>query len=322
MKKIKNIFYVAMALMFIAACTKPDNLTENAVEGGLLEIVTPATNYVVGEDKPYNIQFKVFQSASIKTTQVEVYVKFVTKKRNADGSIYKDEDENTMSLSSNEKLLTTIPVNETLTHLESFDVSFSDLVSGLTVENNDYYSALPTNDTEFLIGDSWVLRFVISSSNGTVHENTSKATVDVSTRFAGTYVVKELAYYRIGVHSPSYWLGHEVVIKSVDAITYFYDWGATIGWTGPLYFQIDPATLAITYPAEWDGAAQVLNDQPLTTPTANPNDLTNVIPLTSTPNIAVKNDETGADRLIMVYGYYTGGSGPREFYEVLEKKVD
>ena len=34
------------------------------------------------------------------------------------------------------------------------------------------------------------------------------------------------------------------------------------------------------------------------------------------------NDILGKDKIYMSYGYLTAGSGPREFYEVLEKVVD
>ena len=320
MKQIKYIFFlIASVTLVFGSCTEPDNYTDGAVEGGLLEITTPAINYVVGENRDYTVEFKVFQSANVKTTQVEVYVQFAGKKQNADGTIFLDEDESPVTLYSNEKLLTTITVNETTTHYETFTVNLAQLTDGMSVTGNDRYTNLPIDDTQYAIGDSWRFRFVSTTTEGKQHENSRGASVDVSTRFAGTYVVKELSYYRLGVQSPSYWLGEEVVIKSIDAITYFYDWGASIGWTGPLYFQIDPGTLEISYPAEWDGVAQVLNGQPLTTPTANPNDLTNVIPLTTTPNLAIKDDVEGKDMLILVYGYYTGGSGPREFYEVLEK---
>jgi hypothetical protein len=39
-------------------------------------------------------------------------------------------------------------------------------------------------------------------------------------------------------------------------------------------------------------------------------------------NIVINNDASGKDRLIMSFGYFTPGSGPRTFYQVLEKIVE
>jgi hypothetical protein len=39
-------------------------------------------------------------------------------------------------------------------------------------------------------------------------------------------------------------------------------------------------------------------------------------------NYVINNDVNGKDRLVMSIGYYTSGSGPREFYQVLEKIVE
>jgi hypothetical protein len=144
--------------------------------------------------------------------------------------------------------------------------------------------------------------------------------MSVSTRFAGTYSVIEGFYFRLGVDQGPMWTGENIVIKSVDAITYeWYAWGELSGW-GPysFYFQIDPVTNAITYLPD-----QTLNDQPVITPYANPGDLSNVIPLAGANiNSAIKDDVEGKDQMNMCYGYYTGGSGPREFYFLLEKIVN
>jgi len=322
MKNIKNIFYVLAAFaLVLGSCTKADNLMEGVVEGGLLSVKTSSINYVIGDAKDYNVSFMVYQSPTASITKVDAYIKFYTYKRNADGSLFLDADGAKVAISSNEKLLKSIDITETTNHLVSFSVNLTTLVDGLSVADNPFYSVLPTDDGQYLIGDYWDIRLV-NTVGSKLHESAERVSVAVSTRFAGTYVCKDLAYYRLSVESPSYWVGHDLIIRSVDATTYSYDWGATIGWDGPLYFQIDPVTNVVSYPAEWDGVAQTLNGEALITPTLNPGDLTNVIPLTATPNIAIKDDVEGKDQLILVYGYYTSGSGPREFYEILEKKVD
>ena len=307
---MKNIYFLIIAsFLFATSCTEPDNHLPIVGEGGLLEVTTPSLNYVVGDNKPYTVEFMVMQG-SVKTEKVEVYSSFHTTQE-IDGS--------SVAVTSNEVMLKELSVDNEINHFKSFSVEYSELIANLQINS----TALPTSDSELAIGDKWILRLVSTLSDGRQVENNVSIDLTVSTRFAGTYKVIDLAYYRIGVESPSYWLGDQVVIRSIDAKTYMYDWGATVGWTGPLYFQIDDAG-NIVYPDEWDGAAQVLNDQPLTTPTSSPTNLTNVIPLAPSGQInkAIRDDVEGKDQLIMVYGYLTAGSGPREFYEVLEKVVN
>lgn len=331
MKSIKKI-YIALAavLILFGACVKPDNITPVLSEGGLLEVTTPSINFVIGENQDYNVEFKIFQQADIKTTKVDAYVRFYTYKRNTDGTIYwevtVDEngkaDSTKVAIQSNEKLLTSIDITETVNYFESFTVGLSDLASDLSVEGNDYYTTLPTVDSEYLIGDTWEIRLVNTLSTGDVHENYKKVGISVSTRFAGTYKVIEASYFRLGVYNAAaWWTERELTIKSVDATTYVQtgDWyGFGDDGSNDLFFQIDAVTNKITYLEN-----QALNGQPLLTVEANPGDLTNVIPLGGVNiNSAIKDDVEGKDQLNMVYGYYTAGSGPREFYLLLQKKVN
>lgn len=334
MKSIKKI-YIALASVMIlfSACIDPDNITPVKSEGGLLEVTTPSINLVVGETTgtDYTIEFKVFQEKDVKTTKVDAYVTFHSYKRNADGSLFWDvaedgKDSSKVAIQSNEKLLKSIDISGTTTYFEAFSATFSDLISDLSVEGNDMYSDLPSSDAEYLIGDYWEVRFVNTLNTGDVHENYKRVKIAVSTRFAGTYKVLKGEYFRLGVDNGggTMWVDGEVTISSIDAITYkFEEWGILSGWAGNvLYFQVNPVTLAITYPEEWDGTAQTLNGQPLTCLERNPLDLTNVVGFTTTPDVAVKDDVSGKDRLIMIHGYYTGGSGPREFFFELEKVVN
>jgi len=291
-------------LIFMASCVEPVDLVPVASEGGLIELSNPALNYVVGDSKDYPVELKVMQTSNNTVTKIDVYCSFEMTKGGK-------------KVSSNEVLMKTITITETKTHFVTFTINQAELIAGLKVDGVDVSS----DDTQYSIGDTWKLRLESTLSNGNVHQAAKKVEVAVSTRFAGTYKVLDLAYYRLGVASPSYWLGHQVIIKSVDAATYVYQWGETIGWVGPLYFQVG-ADNKVFYPVEWDGVAQTLNGNRLTVPDRDPALLTKVIPLTATPNIVIKDDVAGKDRLILVYGYETAGSGPREFYEILEKVVD
>ncbi len=318
--KLNKISFFVVALIFIfGACTEPDNIVptntdwngeEFPVGGGLLEVTTPSINYIVGETEGYKVEFGVQQGRENFTTKVEVYSTFYGTQT--------DDEGNKISVTSNEILFESFDITETVNHFRKFGFNYDTLVTDLQIDGTD----LSSNDGDLSIGDYWEFRFVSTMQDGNQFENYKRVKIAVSTRFAGTYICSDLAYFRLGVQSPSYWLGDELTIESVDAITYKYYWGATIGWDAPLYFQIDPATNVITYPEEWDGVAQTLNGEPLTCLARNAGDLTNVAGLTTTPDLAVKDDVDGKDQLIMVYGYYTGGSGPREFYETLIKKVD
>ena len=305
MKSINKIFIIfASVILIIGACIKPDNIAPMSEEGGLLEVLTPSLNYVVGENVPYGVEFRVFQG-EILTTKVEVMLSFHTT------------DTLDVEHISNEILFKTIDVTETITHLQTFDVTFDELVVGLEIDG----VAIPTADADYTIGDYWELRLLSTTSDGNVHENYRRIQMAISTRFAGTYLVVAGDYFRIGVdNGPDFQVGGEVTIKSVDATTYeWFEWGALSGWGGnTLYFQIDAVTSAITYPPD-----QVLNGEPVTNPIDNPGDLTNVIPIAGANiNTAIRDDVDGKDQLNMVHGYYTGGSGPREFYFLLQKVVN
>ncbi len=110
------------------------------------------------------------------------------------------------------------------------------------------------------------------------------------------------------------------MIQSVDAITY-----KVLEYMGPFdgnewYFQVDPVTLDITYPAEWNGVAQTGNGNPFIDCTTNPADFAAMG--LDCINKVVLDDVNGKDKLFMTYGYYTTGSGPRTFYHELEKIVE
>lgn len=110
----------------------------------------------------------------------------------------------------------------------------------------------------------------------------------------------------------------EITVESIDAITYkMTDFEPFLGNT--LYFQIDAAG-KITYPIKWKDVAQIINDQAIITCDGSPVDMITVHCATS--NYIVKDDVNGKDKLYQSYGYYTPGSGPRTFYQVLEKIVE
>jgi hypothetical protein len=150
-------------------------------------------------------------------------------------------------------------------------------------------------------------------------ENKSDGTTAIATpalEIEGTYKCIEGEYYYNGdlFGLSDYWLD-EFQIELIDANTY-----KMIGmcaWPdNKLFFQIDGLG-DITYPATWDGIDQTLNDQPITTCELHPGDLINVY--CGNSNFVTYNEIDGKHKLTMTFGYYTSGSGPREFYQILEK---
>lgn len=306
MKNIKLLLLLFIGLSLATSCIDDDNdeLTGGAITGGIVSPDSGAIGYVVGNGDTYTASGSVYQGA-VQTGTIEVYNKFTSS---ATGE------------SSNEVLLATLDIANTQvgssgTFATSFD--YAALIAGLTLEG----SPLPADDGGLNIGDFWTLSFVSTLSDGNKVRNSATTKVSVGTRFAGLYAVVESAYWRIGAFRDDVAWPEEMLIESVDATTY-----RVVEWFGAFngneyYFQIDEND-KITYPEETpDGDAQTGNGQPFTTCDRNPGDLTNV-PCGADTNIVIRDDVSGKDRLVMTFGYFTAGSGPREFYQVLEKIVE
>jgi hypothetical protein len=286
-------------------CIETDDLlTENAQTGGLVEPQAAAINYLVGDvNAEYSVTVLVPQG-EVKTTAIEVWAKFTNALGTGDMG-----------------LLLTIPVeNDVNSSFATGTFTYQDLRAATTQADG---SPLPEDDIDLVIGNGWTLiyRGITTAGN---FINASTTNLGVATRFAGTYNVIDKDYWRVGVDRSDLdglWPATMDVI-SIDIITYelLEWWGLFDG--NELFFTIDPVTLEIDYPEPGPNGPQTGNGQPITTCDANPGDLTNVFcddPLTNT---AEKVDPSGADILRMAWGYFTAGSGPREFYQVLEKVVD
>jgi hypothetical protein len=305
---MKKIFYIILTLLIISPvalflqCDSEDDLvTKNAKDGGLIDILTPSLNYVVGSTNAYTFSMFVYQG-EIKTKKIYFYRSFFNS---AD------------TLTSNEVLDATMDITGDVQQtVVSNPYLYADLIKDLTV--NDV--PVPANDAELSIGDKFIFRIVAELSDGRVVEQSVKVNLTVSTRYAGTYKTVDALYFRLGVltYTAADWPA-EITIESVDAITY-----KMVEYVGPfdgntLFFQID-ADGNINYPLEWDGVAQVINAVGIITCLDNPLDMTNVN--CGNSNYVINDDVNGKDRLVMSIGYYTSGSGPREFYQVLEKIVE
>lgn len=316
--KNKLLYILAfLALIVPFACdNKDDVLTENALEGGLINPSTTSVNYVVGDGAAYSFDLvlnhgKTSQSAISK---VELY-KSVFRGAVAFSDPEKEGD-SIPARWSNEILEETINIADSNTkNISATPLNYASLILDLLINGE----ALPASDGEMNIGDYFNFRIENTLGDGRVVEQAYDIKIAVSTRFAGKYRLAEGAYWRIGELSDegSYWPA-ETLIESVDAKTYKMN-GLAAWADNELYFQIEDDG-SITYPEKWNGKAQILNGNPLITCLTNPSDMTHVH--CDNTNFIVKDDVDGKDRLVMSFGYYTSGSGPREFYQVMEKIVE
>lgn len=308
MKKFKIYSLALLALVGLFSCDEDnDELTGGAQTGGLLTINNQNVGYVVGNglDTDYEASFSVMQGA-VKTTHVDVYKVFSSATLGT----------------SNEILFKSFDVPATPQFQEfSYTFTFNELIAGLTVNG----AALPTDDALLNIGDAWTLKYVSTTSDGSIHENAKVTKVSVGTRFAGTYKVIQGVYWRIGVNQNSDWNDGIRIIESVDATTYrFVEYaGPFAAVTNTHYFTVDALDVVRT-PTTYDGAVQLINGFPLINCDETPALMTNACGFAGPQNTIVRDDIAGKDIIYRSYGYNTtsGAVGPREFYEVLEKVVD
>jgi hypothetical protein len=319
MKKLLYISFLALVAVFFIQCdAEEDLMTENAKEGGMVDLSATALNYVVGSTTPYSFDMYVHQEKGSKITQIDLYkscYKVAVPWSSPDSSSAATDSIDAQW--SNEVLEQTIAVTELTANssVSSDDWLYADLRANLTFTGDDpslVSGALPATDGEMRIGDYFNFRVVVTMDDGRVLQQEDPVKMTVATRYAGDYACTFAEYYRIGVltYTTGDWPAI-TQIESVDAITYrvLEYFGAFNG--NEWLFQIIDGK--ISYP---DG--QTGNDQPMITCESNPGDMTNV-PCDASTNIVVNDDVEGKDQLIMTFGYYTSGSGSREFYQVMEK---
>ena len=146
--------------------------------------------------------------------------------------------------------------------------------------------------------------------------------IAVLSRFAGIYRIVDMKYWRIGEDRDDVYaseIGNTRFIGSVDENTFSYnDYWGPFAWTGGSFnFDIDFADNSITVPIACCG---LFSGNYATNCQEHADKLTNV-PCDGS-NILEPVDATGKHRITLTYGYFTEGSGPREFWEILEKVVD
>jgi hypothetical protein len=316
MKTIKTISILFLSLITFLACNDEDLNVDNhdgkLVEGGLIRNDSQLVNYVVGSDGTYTFNALVYQGA-VKTTSVDIMVKFTNK-----------------TSSTNEVLLTTIPVNFDTTNSISFSTTYEQLISGLLLDGQP----MSSSDTELKIANFWTLTFVSHTNEGNAHINPIVSKLAVSTRLAGNYTVTR-GWYIHPTTAPGlagdYSGAYTRIIESVDLISEYavykstsMGWGPAGGWFDPncnfFYFYVMNAaspdgSFEIVIPKEYNGVAQTLwcSDE-----LANCIDNPNNIPDVSCNTRAVLSTD-GHDVLHLSYGYIRS-SGTRQFDEILTKQ--
>lgn len=302
--KILLILAITATITLFNACDDAidDLVTSEATTGALIDVEQTSLSYVIGNDSDYKVNVKVFQNAENVVNSLDVYKTY------------------TDSLGTTDRiLLKNYPVASQNTEIVAMAFSPTELKADVVRADG---SPIPASDGDLVIGDNWALSYEIIMSDRTL-ASTAGTSITVSTRFAGTYEVIASDYYRIGVQSgAANWVGETREIKSVNSTDYYHEGfgpfslGDFGGADEFFYFKIDDDGV-IDYYQEYNGEIVDGLGSILITCNTNPNDMVNV-PCDGSDYVQ-KDDVNGQDILYMTYGYYTDGSGPREFYEVLKK---
>lgn len=304
MKDFKFLILTLLFSTFFLSCVDDNNdeLTGDAITGGLVNVNNPLISYVVGSGNTYVATGSVNQG-DVKTTAVEIYNTFtnsVTGER------------------SNRVLLLTIPIsNTTAGEVAEFEVSFdyNQLIANLTVTGNP----LPDNDSDLNIGDFWNLEYVSKTSTGNSNVNSSVTKVAVGTRYAGVYTVEDSEYWNSGSLIGGNWTGDDRIIESVNATVYRHV-GLAFWDDNEFFFTVNNDTGYITVlPEDLEGNGVLLNGSPIMTCEGAGGNF-EMIMCNATTSVATPDNVDGKDQLEFTVGYFRGVGSTREFYEKLVRK--
>jgi hypothetical protein len=301
MKNIRFGILLAVSLLVVGVGCEED-LVEYGPEqpqkitDPYLQIVTSVIAFQAGTPS-YSMEFNIINGEK-RISAVDVYMVFTDAATGAE---------------SNEALLVSIPADAGNFTAVSQELTYAQLKSGLTVNGGP----LPDNEVDLAVGSGWQFSFIGRRGEGDIPLNGS-IRVGVLSRFAGIYRVVEGQYFRIGVPTDAgAWVGQTRFIGSVDETTFSYNdfWGPFV-WTGSSFrFVLDPSDNSIEVPVLVNGAL-FSGNRPMNC-SINPADFA-FVPCDGS-NVLIPDDANGKHTIKLTYGYFTDGSGPREFYEVLEK---
>ena len=230
-------------------------------------------------------------------------------------NFYKTFFDSGLQMESNEMLVATYSGLGELRTVLVENLTYAELADGLLVNG----APLPASDVDIVPGSGWSFRFEGVDASGNVVPLLGAINMVLS-KYAGNYEVIESSYFRIGVDNGD-WNGQVVFMGFVDEVTLSHNdfWGP-FGWAGKsFHFSFDPDDLSVEVPIlTADG--QIFGDSPLSC--ATDKSLFKNVPCDGSNKIVDDEGGPGAHRIYLTYGYFTDGSGSREFYEVLEKVVN
>ncbi len=302
MKILLNKYILFFIAIFMIGSCGDDDFVENSTGGiqkiadPFLQILTPVVSFQAGTPN-YPIAFNVVNGERA-VTKINVF------------STYTDAN----SGMSTERILFksyTVGADNLLEVRDTID--YNQLREGITIDG----AGLPDDQVLLPVGSGWVLSFEGETAQGDLTLG-GKMNVAVLSRFAGLYRVIESDYYRINVQSGiADWRGQERFIGSVDATTFSYNdfWGP-FGWSGSSFnFILDESDNSIMAPVI-AGSGLFSGNRALDCNT-EPGLFVDV-PCDGS-NMLIPDEVDGKHVIRLTYGYFSDGSGSRQFYEVLEK---
>lgn len=307
MKILMNkAFYLAVFTLIALACEEDTVMDYNDgsptfqnVADPYLQIQTPVIGFQAGtESYPFAVNV-INPDNELQLKEVKVYSVFTNAETGSE---------------SNEALLGTLPVEGANRNVVEGLWDYSQLKAGITVDG----APLPDDEEQLKVGSGWNLRFEGVTESGKAVRLKGNINVAVLSKYAGIYKVTKSEYFRIGV-STAEWTGQTRFIGSVDEDTFSYnDWWGNFAWTGSQFnFDIDFTTNKIKVPIPVDG---LFGGNRALDCAVEPQTFM-VFSCTNT-NMLIPDEVTGKHVIRLTYGYFTDGSGPREFSEELEKVVD
>lgn len=308
MNNIKLYIYVLGAIMLSVSCGEkefveyPIAADELSIVDPYIQLVTAVVPFQAGVES-YDIAFNAINGTK-RLTKIDVFKQFT----------------NAATMESSDKVLfKSYDVGDLKTQITEV-VDYTQLKQDLSVGG----ASLPEDETLLAIGSGWVLTFVGTLADGGTIDLGGAINVGVLSPYAGLYEVVESDYYRINVQSGGAdWTGQDRFIGSVDETTFSYNdfWGP-FSWTGFSFnFSVDPESNEITVPI-------VVNETLFSGNRAlgcdTEPELFVDVPCEGS-NILIKDPDNpdganGKHEIIITYGYFTDGSGSRQFYEKLRKK--
>jgi len=301
MKNIKLAISLSFVMLFAGfACQDEDfvvygNEEFQQVADPFLRIKTPLLSFQAGTPS-YHMEFDVINGSN-RLNSIDIYMTFT--------------DANT-GATSNEALLGTYTMDAGGFTRVTDELTYDDLKAGLTVNGGP----LPDDQAELAVGSLWVFRLVGHYASGIELKMSGSIRVGVLSRFAGFYRVVESVYFRIGVNSGN-WTGQTRFIGSVDATTFSYnDWWGLFAWAGnSFHIKLNESDNTLQLPIITSSG--IFSGHRALDCSVEPATFTAVSCTGS--NILIPDDVNGKHVIKLTYGYFTNGSGSREFQEVLEK---